>query len=96
MFEIHVKGQVPAELVEELGQVTVTKLPAVTVFTGRVPDQAALFGFLARFHALGLEVVEVRSLHDPEGTPIRLFCRTLSKMTPEAAARAAVLDPWRP
>ena len=68
MFEIHVKGQIPADLVEELGQVSVTQLPAVTVFTGRVPDQAALFGFLARFHALGLEVVEVRSLHDPEGT----------------------------
>jgi hypothetical protein len=68
VFEIHVKGQVPAELVEELGKVTVTKQPAVTVFKGQVPDQAALFGFLARFHALGLEVVEVRSLHDPEGT----------------------------
>ena len=38
---------------------------------------------------------EVR-LHDPEGTPIRLFCRIPSKTTPEAAARAAPLDPWRP
>ena len=38
---------------------------------------------------------EVR-LHDPEGTPIRLFCRILTKTTPEAAARAAPLDPWRP
>jgi len=38
---------------------------------------------------------EVR-LHDPEGTPIRLFCRILSKTTPEAAARAALLDSWRP
>ncbi len=38
---------------------------------------------------------EVR-LHDPEGTPIRLFGRIPSKTTPEAAARAAPLDPWRP
>ena len=38
---------------------------------------------------------EVR-LHDPEGTPIRLFCWIPSKTTPEAAARAAPLDPWRP
>ena len=33
---------------------------------------------------------EVR-LHDPEGTPIRLFCRIPSKTTPEAAARAATI-----
>ncbi len=38
---------------------------------------------------------EVR-LHDPEGTPIRLFCRILPKTTPGAAARAAPFDPWRP
>jgi len=38
---------------------------------------------------------EVR-LHDPEGTPIRLFCRTLPKTTPEAANLAAPLHPWRP
>ncbi len=38
---------------------------------------------------------EVR-LHDPEGTPIRLFGSILSKSTPEAAARTAPLDSWRP
>ncbi len=38
---------------------------------------------------------EVR-LHDPEGTPIRLFCQNLTKTTPEATARTAPLDPWRP
>ena len=63
MFEIHVRGAVPADLVEELGEVSVVRQPAVTVLTGEVPDQAALFGMLARFHALGLEVVEVRSLY---------------------------------
>ncbi len=37
---------------------------------------------------------EVR-LHDPEGTPIRLFCRIPATTTPEAAAPTAPLDPWR-
>ena len=38
---------------------------------------------------------EVR-LHDPEGTPIRLFSWITLETTPEAAARPAPLDPWRP
>jgi catechol 2,3-dioxygenase-like lactoylglutathione lyase family enzyme len=38
---------------------------------------------------------EVR-LHDPEGTPIRLFSWIPSETTQKAAARAAPLDPWRP
>ena len=33
-----------------------------TVLTGALPDQAALYGVLAEFEALGLELLEVRSL----------------------------------
>lgn len=38
---------------------------------------------------------EVR-LHDPDGTPIRLFCRIHSTTIQEAADRAAPSDSWRP
>jgi hypothetical protein len=36
--------------------------PVRTVLRGRLPDQAALLGVLARTRLLGLEVVEVRRL----------------------------------
>ena len=33
-----------------------------TLLTGGLPDQAALYGVLARIEALGLELIEVRRL----------------------------------
>ena len=34
----------------------------MTVLTGTLPDQAALYGALAQIEALGLELLEVRRL----------------------------------
>ena len=45
-----------------------TVVPAETVLTGVVPDQAALYGVLNRLQALGLDLVEVRRVReDPAG-----------------------------
>jgi hypothetical protein len=47
--------------------------PERTVLHGRMPDQAALLGTLARIRLLGLELVEIRRL--PQGgRPLR-SCR---------------------
>jgi hypothetical protein len=43
--------------------------PARTVLRGRLPDQAALFGILARARLLGLELLEVRRLPRTGGQP---------------------------
>jgi hypothetical protein len=64
-FEIHVRGSVPEDLLEDFEDLTATLVPATTVLTGTLPDQSALYGVLSRLQALGLELVEVRRL-DPD------------------------------
>lgn len=65
-YEIRVVGPVPADLLPELSDVTITELELRTVLTGRFTDQAAMHGFLQRLRALGLDVVEVRSVPAPD------------------------------
>jgi hypothetical protein len=66
-FEIHVRGSIPEDLLEDFEDLTATLVPATTVLTGTLPDQSALYGVLSRLQALGLELVEVRRL-DPDQT----------------------------
>ena len=73
-FEVHVRGELPEEVLEELEYLSARRVPAETVLTGLVPDQAALLGLLGRLQSLGLEVVEVRRVPDlpavhPGGSP---------------------------
>jgi len=63
-FEIHVRGEVPLDLLDELEHLTAVEVPAETVLKGVLPDQSALFGVLARLQDLGLELIEVRRLGD--------------------------------
>jgi hypothetical protein len=63
-YEIHISGQVPPDVLEELEYLAVVDEPAVTVLTGVLPDQSALFGVLARLQDLGLELIELRRLRD--------------------------------
>ena len=70
-YEVRVTGLVPTQdLLDELGDVEVTEHEVRTVISGRFPDQAALYGFLHRLRAFGLEVVEVRrvaGVEEPAG-----------------------------
>lgn len=59
-FEVHVRGELPEAALGELEYLTATVVPAETVLTGVVPDQAALLGLLGWLQSLGLEVTEVR------------------------------------
>ena len=66
-YEIRVTGLVSTQdLLDELGDVDVAEQEFRTVLSGRFRDQAALYGFLHRLRAYGLEVVEVRRL--PSGS----------------------------
>ena len=64
VFEIHVRGELPPDLLDELEHLTAVEVPAQTVLKGVLPDQSALFGVLARLQDLGLELIEVRRLSD--------------------------------
>ena len=60
--EIRVKGCINEEWSEWLGGLTVSHSgPAETVLTGRVQDQAALYGIISRLRDLGLELSAVSS-----------------------------------
>jgi hypothetical protein len=61
-FEVHVRGELSPNELEDIEYLTATVVPTETVLSGVVPDQAALLGLLARLQSLGLEVVEVRRL----------------------------------
>ncbi len=50
------------EVASNLGEVTVEVLPVETVLRGEIVDQAALHGMLDQVQALGLELIEGRSL----------------------------------
>lgn len=71
-YEVRVAGLVPPEALAGLYDVQVAEQELRTVLTGSFEDQAALHGFLQRLQALGLELIEVRSVPGPdtlEGPP---------------------------
>ena len=62
-YAVRVRGRSSdVELAASLEGLEVAVDPVRTVLRGRLPDQAALLGILARTRLLGLELVEVRRL----------------------------------
>jgi len=59
--EIRVRGHLGETLLSAFPDMEATQRNGETVLAGTLPDQAALFGVLARVEALGLDLLEVRS-----------------------------------
>ena len=67
--EIRIKGYINEEWSEWLGGLTVShSSPGGTVLTGRVLDQAALYGIISRLRDLGLQLSAVSSEEVEEGS----------------------------
>ena len=64
-YEITVRGSLGGSLIGAFDGLCASPTVAGTVISGAVPDQAALFGVLERIEALGLELIEVRSVPAP-------------------------------
>ena len=61
-IEIRVKGHINQQWSEWFGGLTINHSdPDETVLTGFVPDQAALYGIIARLRDLGLQLTSVSS-----------------------------------
>lgn len=65
-FEIQLSGQLSQEIAEWFGMsLTVKHVDqgrTISILTGQIPDQAALFGILNRVRDLGLKLISVNQL----------------------------------
>ncbi|RFU19680.1 hypothetical protein D0Z06_20120 [Geodermatophilus marinus] len=69
MYELRVRGPVPAELIEEIGAEDLGQEPPLTVLRTGPTDQPGLHGVLQRLRSQGLDLLEVRAAHpDPSDT----------------------------
>ena len=62
-YEIRVSGVLPPEVLLDFERLTASVEPVETVVHGPIRDQAALQGLLARLETFGVQVIEVRRLH---------------------------------
>ena len=63
-YEIRVAGVLPPEVLLDFDRLTASVEPVETVVHGRITDQAALHGLLARLETFGVQVIEVRRLYE--------------------------------
>jgi hypothetical protein len=63
-YEIRVEGTLPPEVLLDFERLTASREPVGTVVHGQLPDEAALYGLLARLQTFGVQVREVRRLQD--------------------------------
>jgi len=64
-YEIRVAGLLPPDALLDYDRISASVAPVHTLVQGRLPDQAALQGLLARLGALGFEVLEIRRVQEP-------------------------------
>jgi hypothetical protein len=65
-YEIRVTGVLPPEALLDFDRLTGSVEPVETVVHGPLQDQAALNGLLARLETFGVQVIEVRRLHEKD------------------------------
>jgi hypothetical protein len=61
VYELRVRGPVPAELLEEIGAEDFGEEPPLTILRTQPTDQPGLHGMLQRLRSLGLDLIEVRT-----------------------------------
>jgi hypothetical protein len=67
-YEIRVGGVLPPEALLDFDRLSASVEPVETLVHGPIQDQAALHGLLARLEAFGVQVIEVRRLHEKDSS----------------------------
>ncbi|MEU5533944.1 hypothetical protein [Streptomyces sp. NPDC020362] len=65
-YEIRVDGRMSETLTKAFPELDHVVMSGQTLLFGRVVDEAHLYGLLARFRSLGLRVLEMRQVPEPE------------------------------
>jgi hypothetical protein len=65
-YEIRVSGVLPPEALLDFDRLTASVEPVETVLHGPIRDMAALNGLLARLEIFGVQVLEIRRMHEQE------------------------------
>jgi hypothetical protein len=68
-YEIRIRGRVGDPVLATFADLNASVRPAETILRGVIKDQAALHGLLDRIQSLGLELVEIRQVEDPQVRP---------------------------
>jgi hypothetical protein len=63
-YEIRIVGVLPPEVLLDFERLTASVEPVETVVHGPLRDKAALNGLLVRLDTFGVEILEVRRLHE--------------------------------
>jgi epsilon-lactone hydrolase len=66
-YEIRVRGHLGTKMLRAFPALRAQAQGADTLLTGRLQDQAAVYGVIARLEALGLDLLELRRLRGPQG-----------------------------
>ena len=67
LYQFRVNGHLGPTLLTAFPALVPRQHGAETVLTGLLPDVAALYGVLAEFEALGLDLLEFRKIRGPSG-----------------------------
>jgi hypothetical protein len=58
-YEITIRGRLGDPLLAAFDGLTARSTPVQTILSGELPDQAALYGVVARIESLGLELLDI-------------------------------------
>ena len=70
-YAIRVAGRLGPTTLSAFPEFAVDNEGPDTTLTGELPDSAALYGAMARLEALGLDLIDVRRIHDRGSSPRR-------------------------
>jgi hypothetical protein len=61
-YEIHVRGPLGPTMMQAFPTLAASRNGRDTLLTGSLPDESALYGVIAQLEALGLQLLDIRSL----------------------------------